>query len=216
MSKRLTFRAAFIAALVATGAVLVQLATLFMVPSGVIVQPYAVAPEQFVAPLNTHTNTALLFFAADTLFPLSYLLIFVGLFAALEGRSRAFALVGLALGALTAFFDLTENAIFISYTLLAYNGSPVTTPDVVLVGVFTTLKWAFGFGTLYAFGVIFPTGSTFEKVLCALMLAFPLFGALSTALPELIVWRGVFFLVGMPLFAVYFRQQGANQPHEAA
>ena len=36
------------------------------------------------------------------------------------------------------------------------------------------------------------------------MLLFPLVGVLGVALPGLIAFRGLFFLVGMPLFAVLF------------
>ena len=41
-------------------------------------------------------------------------------------------------------------------------------------------------------------------VISSLMLLFPLIGALGVAAPGLVALRGLFFLVGMPLFAWHF------------
>jgi hypothetical protein len=41
-------------------------------------------------------------------------------------------------------------------------------------------------------------------VIAALSLVFPLVGVLGVANPSLVAARGLFFLVGMPIFAWYF------------
>jgi hypothetical protein len=86
---------------------------------------------------------------------------------------------------------------------------------MVLALVIGQLKWAGAFVTLFPFGVAFPRGTLFEKILIALMLLFPLVGVLGIANPPLVAVRGLFFLVGMPLFAVYFWQQSRKQYDES-
>lgn len=206
MNRKSIFQASAIAALMAFVAVIIQAAAQFSVPQGVQLQPSSVPIplEEFVRASNEYPDHALGFFGADSLFVLSYLLVFVGLYGVTVDHARPFALLALGLGIFTGLMDATENALFISYALAAKNGMTLTNPDIPFLYVLTNLKWMGAFGTLYAFGLVFPRASWLERMIAILMLAFPLVGVLGVANPGLIVVRGLFFLIGMPLFAGYF------------
>ncbi|MBZ0289811.1 MAG: hypothetical protein K8I30_19470 [Anaerolineae bacterium] len=176
--------------------------------NGVQLQPSTPVPiAEFVRATNEVPNHALAFFGADSLFVLSYLLVFVGLYGVTTERARPFALLGLGAGIFTAFMDASENAYFITYALNSIAGIPLTTPDLPLIYIIANLKWMGAFATLYAFALVFPRRSPMEWLLAGLMLLFPLVGVASFVVPNWIMLRGVFFLIGMPLFAVYFFQQ---------
>ena len=208
MDKKQVLQAATIASVVAFIAVIAQAAAGFSLPQGVQVQPaFPVPLEQFVRASNEFPDTALGFFGADSLFVLSYVLAFVGLYVVTAERARPFALVGLGLGIFTALMDASENAFFITYALGAKNGIPLTNPDVPLIYILANLKWMGSFATLYAFGLVLPRDGWLSWLISALMLVFPVVGVLGIANPSLIVVRGLFFLVGMPLFAAYFWQR---------
>jgi hypothetical protein len=117
------------------------------------------------------------------------------------------AAIALGAGILTGLFDAVENAHFIIYALLVKNGASIVDPAVVLIGVLGNLKWMASFATLYIFGLIFPTEGWFNRFLIGLMLLFPLIGVLGVAFPALVDLRGLFFLLGMPLFAILFWQE---------
>ena len=160
---------------------------------------------EFVLPMNEHPRQVLRFFLRLILcFVLSYLIVFVGLYATVVERSRTLAWLGLGAGVLTAFFDVTENAFFITYALLAINDVLLTDPALPWIYVLANLKWMAAFATLYAFGLGWPRVDRLDWVLTALMLLFPLIGVLGVASPGLVNVRGLFFLVGMPLFAWHF------------
>ena len=212
MDKKQVMQAATIASVVAFIAVIAQAAAGFSLPQGVQVQPaFPVPLEQFVRASNEFPDTALGFFGADSLFVLSYVLVFVGLYVVTAERARPFALAGLGLGIFTAMMDASENAFFITYALGAKNGIPLTNPDVPLIYILANLKWMGSFATLYAFGLVLPRTGWLSWLISALMLAFPVVGVLGIANPSLIVVRGLFFLVGMPLFAVYFWQRSREK-----
>ena len=158
----------------------------------------------FLRPSNQYPALALRFFAFDTLFVLSYVMVFVGLHATVAGRARTFATLGLGAGLAAGCFDALENAFFIIYAQSALNGVSVTEPHLPLIYVVTNLKWMGAFAALAAFGLVWPRESRLGWVISALMLLFPLLGALGVAAPELVALRGLFFLVGMPLFAWHF------------
>jgi hypothetical protein len=166
--------------------------------------------EDFVRPLNEFSGAALGFFGGDSLFILSYLLVFAGLYAVTAERALPFARVGMGAGVLTALLDTTENAFLIIMAQAANSGTPVPAdapqlPTItLLVYVLTNLKWMAAFATLYAFGVVFPRRTKVEWVIVALSLVFPLVGVLGIANSTLIAVRGLFFLVGMPVYAWYF------------
>ncbi len=211
MDKRVAFQAAALAALAAFIGVLTQVGASLSLPTASPAQPsFPVPLETFVSATNGHADTVLTFFAGDSLFILGYLLVFIGLYVATEERARSFALVGLGAGLFTALLDATENAFFITYALNAKSGIPLTNPDLPLIYIVANLKWMAAFATLLAFGVIFPRRNRLEWVIVAIILLFPVVGVIGVAVPSLIPYRGLFFLVGMPVFAWYFWQQSVK------
>jgi len=201
-------QAAALAALLAFAGAVIQAAASFSVPSGVQIQPSIPMPvDQFIRASNDYPDTALTFFAGDSLFILGYLMVFVGLYSITAERARAFALIGLGAGVFTALLDATENAFFITYALGTKAGMPLPNPDLPLVYIITNLKWMCAFATLLAFGMVFPRRNVLEWVVTGLMFLFPLVGILGVANPSLIAVRGLFFLVGMPVFAGFFWRQ---------
>ena len=210
MERKNTFQAAFLAALVAFGSTLVMG---FGVPTPESVaslqpsQPSGPVTE-FERPTNEYPELVLRFFAADSLFVLSYTLVFVGLYTVVVAQSRTFAWVGLGAGILAALLDATENAFFITYALLALNGVPLAEPALPLIYIVANLKWMGAYAAFYAFGLAWPRESKPDWILSGFMLLFPLAGVLfGVAFPDLERLRGVFLLLGMPLFAWYFWQQ---------
>lgn len=217
MDKRVIFQASALAAMAAFIAVLAIAAASFSAGSDVNLQPSSVPipVQEFMRAANEYPDAALGFFGADSLFILSYLLVFVGLYAVTAEDARPFALVGMGTGMLTALFDAAENAFFIIYALAAKNGMPQTDPDLLWVYVVANLKWMAAFATLYAFGLVFPRWTRLEWVIAILMLLFSLVGVLGIANPSLIPVRGLFFLGGMPLFAWYFWQRSRETSKNA-
>jgi len=208
MDKRVIFRASAFAALVGTIAVLVMAGASFSAGADVNLQPGSipVSDADFVRGINDYTDASALFFTGDSMFILSYLLVFVGLYTVTADEARPFAAIGLGAGILTAALDASENAFLITLVLAAKNGIPAT-DSVPAVYVLTNLKWMAAFATLFAFGLVFPRRTPAELALVVLMLAFPLVGVLGIVQQGLIAVRGLFFLVGMPLFAWYFWQR---------
>jgi hypothetical protein len=205
MDKKVAFQAAALASVIAFVAVIFQLIAALSVPTDVQIQPsYPVPLEDFVRATNEHTGNALGFFGADSLFVVSYLLVFVGLYCVTAERARPFAVIGLGAGTFTALMDTVENAFFITYALNARINLPLESPDLPLLYILTNLKWMGAFATLYAFGVVFPRTNRLEWIITALMLVFPVVGVLGIANPSLMLIRSLFFIAGMPLFAWYF------------
>lgn len=160
--------------------------------------------SDFVRPINEHPELSLRFFAADSLFVLSYLMLFVGLYVCVAGRSRPLAGVGLGAGVLAALFDAIENAYFITYARLAANEVLLTDPALPTIYLLANLKWMAAFAALYAFGLAWPRENRLGWVLSAVMLLFPLVGVLGVAFSGLVALRGLFFLAGLLLFALHF------------
>ncbi|MBK9050395.1 MAG: hypothetical protein IPL78_05565 [Chloroflexi bacterium] len=208
----IVLRAAAIAALVAFVAVLVMGFGVTVPDPAVKLQPGPGPVAEFARATNEYPDQVLAFFAADSLFVLSYLLVFAGLYELTKGRGRVLAVIALGAGLLTALFDATENAHFITYALLAKSGVPLTDPAIVPIAILGNLKWLASFATLYAFGLIFPTEGWFNRTIIGLMLIFPIIGVLGVARPALVDLRGLFFLLGMPLFAwAFWRGRDENE-----
>ena len=212
MDRRAIFQAAASAAAVATICVVVMGFIIRPPEPGMSLQPSQPAGpvSEFVRPTNEYPALALQFFAGDTLFVLSYVMVFAGLHAAVVDRARAFAGIGLGAGVLTAVLDAAENAFFITYALQAINSVPLKEPALPLIYIITHLKWMASFATLAAFGLVWPRDNRLGWVMSGLMLIYPLVGALGIALPGLVALRGAFFLIGMPLFAWYFWRRARN------
>jgi hypothetical protein len=208
MDKKVIFQGAAFAAVVAFIAVIVQAAVQFSMPSGIQVQPgLPLSSGEFLAASTDFPDSALGFFGADTLFVTGYLLVFAGLYALTRETAYPFALMGLIAGMFTGLMDTAENGYFITYALAGRAALSLPDPDFMLPYVLTHLKWAASFVTLFAFGLAFPRRTLLEKVLLVAMLLYPLVGILGIANSPLVAVRGLFFLIGMPLFAIYFWQQ---------
>jgi hypothetical protein len=207
VDRQTIYTAAAIAALAAFAAVLVMGFGVTPPDPSIHFQPsdLSVAPADFARATNAIPALALRYFAADSLFVLSYLLVFAGLYAATAERARPFAVLGLGAGVLAALCDATENAFFITYaSLSAQYNVRLTEPALPLLYLITNLKWMGAFAALYAFGLVLPRDGWYARALTALMLLFPVVGVLGVAMPGLIALRGLFFLIGMPMFAWYF------------
>ena len=209
MNSKVVFQAAFIASFIAFIAVLVMGFGVRLPDSTVEIQPSIPngTTEAFVRATNEYPDMVLRFMAADSLFILSYLMVFVGLHAVVVGRAFTFAWLGLLTGFLTASLDAIENAYLINYALLAKLDILLFEPALPLIYNVANLKWMAAFATLYAFGLVWPRESWLERIIMIVMLLFPLFGVLGVLAPGLVPYRGLFFFVGMPLFAWYFWKQ---------
>ena len=203
MNDRVTFQAAAVAALIAFCCTLVMGFGVHPPDGAPGLQPtHPTGPaSDFVRPSNEYPERVILFFTADSLFVLSYTIAFAGLYAIVAGRSRLLASIGLGAGLLSALLDAAENAFLITYALLARNGAPLTDPALPAIYVLANLKWMAGFCTFYAFGLAWPREGWLGWALSALMLLFPLVGILAIPWPALVGIRGIFLLIGMPLFA---------------
>lgn len=212
MDRRTIFQTSTFAALVALVCAILM-GFVFRAPDpGVSLQPSwpPVAAADFVRPVNEYPDLMLRLFATDTLFILSYLTVFVGLYATVVDRARTLAVVGLGAGALTALFDTIENAYFVTYAYGSLNGVPLTDPDLTTVYLVANLKWVAAFVTLYVFGLAWPRQDRLGWSISALMLLFVLIGVLGIALPGLFLLRALFFVVGFPLFAWHFWRQARS------
>ncbi len=203
-----TLRAGMVAALAATLAmILIALSQAAAGPT-LILQPSfpAAPPGDIVAVINSYPGAMLRFFAADSLFILSYLLVFGALYALAAPQSPALAVIGLAAGGLAAFLDATENAVFISFATLAQQGVQTSVGELPLPALYiaANLKWMAAYAALYAFGLALPRESRLDWLVAGLMLLFPLVGALTMLVPTLTSVIALLMLVGMPLFAFYF------------
>jgi hypothetical protein len=206
--QKTTFQAAAIAAMVAFVSALVMGFGVPVPVEGISLQPSMAANTlaEFIQPANEYPELTLRFFAADSLFVLSYVMVFVGLYTITAEFAPLFAKIGLGAGILTGLFDAAENAFFIVYATQSLNGVTLTEPNLPLIYILANLKWMGAFGAMYAFGLSWPKNGRLDQLLTFLMLFFPLLGVLGVAQPGLVDLRGLFFLVGMPLFAWRFWQ----------
>ncbi|UCH58842.1 MAG: hypothetical protein JSV61_11565 [Anaerolineales bacterium] len=209
MHNKLLFQAAAAAALVAFLCTLVMGFVVRSPDPALSLQPSTPSgtTAEFIKVINTYPQLMLRFFTADSLFVLSYLVVFFGLFVVASERSFPLAWLGLGAGILAAILDATENAFFINYALLVANGVPLTDPELPLIYHIANLKYMAAFAAFYAFGLVFPRQNWLGWVISVLMLAFPLIGVLGNLSPLLYEVRGLFLLVGMALFCWYFLQR---------
>ena len=205
MDRRVVLQAAAAAALTGTVAVIVQALNLRAPETGLTMQPStpAVPIDQFLAPIVRHPAQMLRFFAADSLFVLSYSLLYTGLFTVVAERGRAMAVVALGAGLFGALCDAVENAFFITYASLSLLGQPPTEPDLPLTLIFVVanLKWMGAYLAFGGFGLLWPRRGLLGWLLSVLMMLVPLIGVLAVAVPALLSALGALLLVGMPLFA---------------
>ena len=214
MNNKLFYQACAAAALVALICTLLMGFGLRSPDPALSLQPSTPSgPEsEFLRVVNEYPQHMLRFFAADSLFVMSYLVVFIGLFTVTAERLRPLAWLGLGAGVMAALLDATENAFFINYALLAANGAPLVDPELPLIYHLANLKYWAAFAAFYAFGLAFPRQNWLGWLISGLMLAFPVVGVLGLVSPLLYQLRGLFFLLGMALFCAYFWWKSNEMP----
>jgi hypothetical protein len=212
MERRTVFQASAFAALLALVCA-VLMGFVFRAPDpDVSLQPsYPVGTvDDFIRPVDEYPDLMLRLFATDSVFVLSYLMVFVGMHATVVDRARTFAWVGLGAGILTALLDATENAYFVTYAQASLSGAPLADPDLPAIYVVANLKWMAAFAALTAFGLVWPRSDRLGWLISALLLLIVLAGVLGVALPELFIVRMLFFLAGLPFLFWHFWRQARS------
>lgn len=205
------FRLTFAATLAAIISVVAMTVSNLAVPTLVLQPSQLYGPvSEFIKATNENPGMVLKFFAADSAFVLSYLMVFIGAHAVIVNRAGTFAAVALGAGILTALLDAVENAFFITYALSALNGIPLTEPSLPLIYILGNLKWMAGFAAFYAFGLVWPRDSRLGLLLSFSLLLFPFVGVISIAWPSITPLRGIFFLIPLILFAVFFLREARS------
>ena len=151
----------------------------------------------------------------DTLFVMGYATVFCALFAAVPRDGRLLAAVGLGFGLLAALCDTVENVLYGVYGLGGLHHA-VVIPELPFHYYVSSLKWAAAFTAVALLLLVFPRRTWLEGLISGVMATFPLGGALSIAFPDLLPLRALFFVVGMPLFALLFFRRAAGVGPKAA
>jgi hypothetical protein len=209
MDRNIAYKAALVAAIAGFFSALYMGFGVSLPVKGVSIQPtLPVASDAgFLRASNEFPHLALRFFTADTFFIISYLLVFLGLFFAVADRVRAFAWMGLGAGILTGVLDSLENSFYITYAFQSLRGIHLTDPALPLIYILTNLKWMGAFVAFAAFALVWPRKGLLGWLISAVMFLFVLIGVLGLVMPVLIGYRGLFFFVGMFLFALFFWRQ---------
>jgi hypothetical protein len=209
MEKKTVFYVFFAAALIAFVCSLFMGLCLLLAEPDINLQPSHPINTitDFMRPIINCPKLVLQFFTADSMFVLSYLVVFVGLFTVVVGRSRTIACIGLGAGILAALLDAIENSFFITYALMSLNEGSLPDPALPLIYIVANLKWMGAFAAFFAFGLVWPRDNWLGKIVSGLMLLFVLVGVLSIIFPFLVKVGLALLLFGMPLFAWYFWRQ---------
>jgi len=179
--------------------------------------------SDFMYASEKHADKALIFFTADSLFVLSYTIAFLGMFAVAATQSRALATFGLGAGLIAGALDAIENAFMLTYALLSKAGAPLPEPALPQIYILANLKWMAAFAAFYAFGLVWPRDGRKRSVvrwrgwlITVVMLAFPIVGLLALLFPILVEVRGIFLLLGMPIFAWDFFARSRSETNQLA
>lgn len=172
--------------------------------------------EKLLSIIQTQPDLLLKFMGLDTIFVIGYVVVFCALFLAVPPTDRLMAGVGLAAGLLAGAADTLENVLYITYGVGQLHGSAVA-PELPFHYYVSGLKWMSAFISVAITLLVFPRRTRLEKLLVLVMLSFPVGGALSIAYPDLLPLRALFFVIGMPLFAIYFtgRSREGGKTHVA-
>ena len=171
--------------------------------------------DKLLAIVQTQPDLLLKVMGFDTLFVMGYATVFCALFAVVPRDGRMLAGIGLGFGLLAALCDMVENVLYGVYGLAGLHHVPVTV-ELPFHYYVSCLKWVSAFSAVGLITLVFPRRTGFEWAISAVMVTFPLGGALSIAFPDLLPLRALFFVVGMPLFAVlFFRRAAGRGPQEA-
>ena len=173
--------------------------------------------DKLVSIIQTQPDLLLKVMGCDTLFVMGYTAVFCALFTIVPRDGRLVAAVGLAFGLAAGLSDIVENVLYVVYGLGGLNRTPIV-PELPFHYYISALKWAAAFSSVGLLTLVFPRRTAFEWAVSAVMATFPLGGALSIAFPSLAPLRSLFFIVGMPMFAVLFfrRAQGLGPSEDVA
>jgi len=212
MEKKVVFYVSFAAALIAFACTLFMGFCQLLAEPGISLQPSNPigTVTDFMRPIINYPKLLLQFFTADSMFVLSYLVVFVGLFTVVVGRSRTLACIGLGAGILAALLDAIENSFFITYAKMSFNEVPLPDPALPLIYIVASLKWMGVFAAFFVLGLVWPRDNWLGKIVSGLMLLFVLVGVLSIIFPSLVKVSLLILLLGMPLFAWYFWRQARS------
>jgi hypothetical protein len=182
-----------------------------LVARGLNVQPTETVAtgQEILAMARDHTGTLLGFMAFDTIFVIGYVTVFAVVFLACAKEDRLIAGIGLGAGILAGLSDMTENALYVVYGIGAVHNNTELAPWLPLHYLATGVKWMAAFGAVGMQLLVFPRRTGLEKTIVAVMVTFPVLGAVSIAWPGLAPLRAIFFVIGMPLLAVYFRKRAS-------
>ena len=171
--------------------------------------------DKLLAIVHTQPDLLLKVMGFDTLFVMGYATVFCALFAVVPRDGKTLAGIGLGFGLLAALCDMVENMLYGVYGLAGLHHVPVTV-ELPFHYYVSSLKWVSAFSAVGLLTLVFPRRTWFEWAISAVMVTFPLGGALSIALPDLLPLRALFFVAGMPLFAIlFFRRADGRGPQEA-
>jgi hypothetical protein len=173
--------------------------------------------EKLVDVIRGQPGLLLDYMSLDTLFVISYLVVFGALFLCVPVGGRLTAALGLGFGILAGVSDMIENVLYIVYGLGSLHGASIA-PALPFHYYVSQLKWIAAFTSIGLTTLVFPRRSLLEWLIVLVMATFPLGGALSIARPELAPLRAIFFVVGLPLLAILFarRAAGLGPPESAA
>jgi hypothetical protein len=185
-----------------------------LVAHGLPVQPTetVATSQEILAMARDHTGTLLGFMAFDTIFVIGYVAVFAAIFLAIAPEDRLIGGIGLGAGILAGLADMTENALYIVYAFAAHYSNSELTPWLPFHYLATGVKWLAAFTAVGMLLLVFPRRTALERSIVAVMSTFPVLGAVSVAVPGLAPLRALFFVIGLPLLAVYFRQRASEAP----
>lgn len=171
--------------------------------------------DRLLGIVGTQTDLLMHYMGLDLLFVTGYVTVFAVLFLSVARGDRLVAGLGLAGGILAGLCDTLENTLYVVYGLGTLHGNALIVPELPFHYYLSTLKWMSAFSAVGFLVLVFPRNGWFERVISLVMLTLPLGGALSIAFPALAPLRALFFVIGFPLFAIYFHRRARSVPGAA-
>jgi len=154
----------------------------------------------FITIAKAYQHQILLLITLDTIFIGGYLALFIGLYLMSRDFSDEIAIIGLIFGILTALLDILENALLVAMIQGINRGwlpgdgiyGTVWTINMLvdLLSYITILLFAIIYGTIYR-----PRSRKFTMAI--LLILYVIIGLISLIIPELLVIRSVFFIIGL-------------------
>jgi len=172
-----------------------------------LLQPSLPGPANadFFLAIRETPRSVLAFMATDTLFIFGYLMVFIGLYATTKTHNRILASVAMGFGLAAGSFDMLENSYLSSYALQSLHGQTLSEPALPLIYVLASMKWLSVFLTSLLYGLLWDRNTIYNGILSASMLAFPMLGILTIAIPVLIPFRILPLIISMAMLAWSFQ-----------